>query len=106
MALAEVCPQYAACPGGEDAVLKTVDPKGFAGSNPVCSAEGSSILSRWPRFGKHAWLIASEFIHLLFFLFTNRVALDYRDAEDRNHRNMKLDRRLECFWNDFSVGQK
>ena len=39
MALAEVCPQYAACPGGEDAVLKTVDPKGFAGSNPVCSAE-------------------------------------------------------------------
>ena len=37
MALAEVCPQYAACPGGEDAVLKTVDPKGFAGSNPVCS---------------------------------------------------------------------
>ena len=39
MALAEVCPQYAACPGGEDAVLKTVDPKGFAVSNPVCSAD-------------------------------------------------------------------
>ena len=46
MALAEVCPHYAACPGGEDAVLKTVDLKGFAGSNPVCSAEGSSILPR------------------------------------------------------------
>ena len=46
MALAEACPHFAACPGGEDAVLKTVDPKGFAGSNPVCSANGSSILPR------------------------------------------------------------
>ena len=27
---------YAACPGGEGADLKSVDPKGFAGSNPVC----------------------------------------------------------------------
>lgn len=29
---------FAACPGGEGAVLKTVGPKGLAGSNPVCSA--------------------------------------------------------------------
>ena len=29
---------YAVCPGGEGAVLKTVGPKGFAGSNPVCGA--------------------------------------------------------------------
>ena len=28
----------AVCPGGEGAVLKTVDLKGFAGSNPVCGA--------------------------------------------------------------------
>lgn len=28
---------FAACPGGEGAVLKTVGPKGLAGSNPVCS---------------------------------------------------------------------
>lgn len=38
MALAEVCPQYAVCPGGEEAVLKIVEPKGFAGSNPVHGA--------------------------------------------------------------------
>ena len=79
MALAEVCPQYAACPGGEDAVLKTVDPKGFAGSNPVCSADSKWIYS------------------LAIFLFTNRVALDYRGAEDRNHRNMKLKLYFEFF---------
>ena len=82
---------------GEEAVLKTVALNGVQGSNPWGSAEGSSILPRWPRFGKHAWLIASEFIHLLFFLFTNRVALDYQRAEDRNHRNMKWDRRFEFF---------
>ena len=29
--------RYAVCPGGEGAVLKTVGPKGLAGSNPVCS---------------------------------------------------------------------
>ena len=29
---------YAACLGGEEAHLKCVDPRGFAGSNPVCSA--------------------------------------------------------------------
>ncbi len=28
---------YGACPGGEEAVLKTVGLKRFAGSNPVCS---------------------------------------------------------------------
>ena len=28
---------FAACPGGEGAVLKTVGPKGLAGSNPACS---------------------------------------------------------------------
>ena len=28
-----------ACPGGEEAVLKTVGLKRFAGSNPVCSAK-------------------------------------------------------------------
>ena len=50
MALAEVCPQYAACPGGEDAVLKTVDPKGFAGSNPVCSAFEQAVLLLWSFF--------------------------------------------------------
>ena len=26
---------YAACPGGEEVVLKTVELKGFTGSNPV-----------------------------------------------------------------------
>ena len=26
---------YAVCPGGEGAVLKTVGPKGLAGSNPI-----------------------------------------------------------------------
>ena len=31
---------YAACPGGEGADLKSVGPKGLAGSNPVCSAKG------------------------------------------------------------------
>lgn len=31
----------AACPGGEGAVLKTVGPRGLAGSNPVCSAYSS-----------------------------------------------------------------
>ena len=31
---------FAACPGGEGAVLKTVGPKGLAGSNPVCGALG------------------------------------------------------------------
>lgn len=30
--------QYAVCPGGEGAVLKTVGLKGLAGSNPVCGA--------------------------------------------------------------------
>ena len=30
---------YGACPGGEEAVLKTVGLKRFAGSNPVCSAK-------------------------------------------------------------------
>ena len=40
MALAEVCPLYAVCPGGEEAVLKTVELKGFAGSNPVHGANG------------------------------------------------------------------
>ena len=29
---------YAVCPGGEEAVLKTVDRKRFAGSNPVHGA--------------------------------------------------------------------
>ena len=29
---------YAVCPGGEEVVLKTIDPKGFAGSNPVYGA--------------------------------------------------------------------
>ena len=29
---------YAVCPGGEGAVLKTVGPKGLAGSNPVHGA--------------------------------------------------------------------
>lgn len=29
---------YAVCPGGEGADLKSVELKGFAGSNPVCSA--------------------------------------------------------------------
>lgn len=29
---------YAVCPGGEEAVLKTVGLKGLAGSNPVCGA--------------------------------------------------------------------
>lgn len=28
-------PSYAVCPGGEEAVLKIVDPKGFVGSNPM-----------------------------------------------------------------------
>ena len=31
---------YAACPGGEEAVLKTVGSKGLAGSNPVRSVLG------------------------------------------------------------------
>ena len=30
---------YAVCPGGEVADLKSVELKGFAGSNPVCSDE-------------------------------------------------------------------
>ena len=30
----------AVCPGGEEAVLKTVGPSGLAGSNPVCGAIG------------------------------------------------------------------
>lgn len=29
---------FAVCPGGEEAVLKTVGRKRFAGSNPVCGA--------------------------------------------------------------------
>ena len=29
---------YGRCPGGEEAVLKTVGPKGLAGSNPVSVA--------------------------------------------------------------------
>ena len=29
---------YAACPGGEGDDLKSFELKGFAGSNPVCSA--------------------------------------------------------------------
>ena len=29
---------FAVCPGGEGAVLKTVGPKGLAGSNPVRGA--------------------------------------------------------------------
>ena len=29
---------YAVCAGGEGADLKSVELKGFAGSNPVCSA--------------------------------------------------------------------
>ena len=34
----ESCTQrYAACPGGEDGVLKTLAPKGVVGSNPTCS---------------------------------------------------------------------
>ena len=31
---------FAVCPGGEGAVLKTVGPKGLAGSNPVYGALG------------------------------------------------------------------
>ena len=34
---------YAVCPGGEGAVLKTVDQKWFAGSNPVCSVYRSVV---------------------------------------------------------------
>ena len=30
-----LCKYFAVCPGGEGAVLKTVGPKGLAGSNPV-----------------------------------------------------------------------
>ena len=41
---------YAACPGGEGAVLKTVDQKWFAGSNPVCSAFEQVVLLLWSLF--------------------------------------------------------
>ena len=34
---------YAACPGGEGAVLKTVGPRGLAGSNPVRGASLARI---------------------------------------------------------------
>ena len=34
---------FAACPGGEGGVLKTLGPKGLAGSNPVCSVERKII---------------------------------------------------------------
>ena len=38
----------AVCPGGEGAVLKTVEPKGFAGSNPVGGVrEGSFKQAFW-----------------------------------------------------------
>ena len=32
------------CLGGEEAVLKTVDPYGFAGSNPVCVAINAPVV--------------------------------------------------------------
>ena len=34
---------YAACPGGEGAVLKTVGCERLAGSNPVCSASRKEV---------------------------------------------------------------
>ena len=42
---------YAVCPGGEVADLKSVELKGFAGSNPVCSAfEQAILLLLWSFF--------------------------------------------------------
>lgn len=34
---------YAVCPGGEEAVLKIVGPKGLAGSNPVYGAYPDTV---------------------------------------------------------------
>ena len=46
MALAEVCPQYAACPGGEDAVLKTSNALiRIGGSSPSTYADSKWIYS-------------------------------------------------------------
>ena len=38
--------ENAACPGGEGAVLKTVGPKGLAGSNPVCGVNNYAVLAQ------------------------------------------------------------
>ena len=37
---------HAACPGGEEDDLKSFDPKGFAGSNPVCGVVADSNHSK------------------------------------------------------------
>ena len=41
---------YAVCSDGEGADLKSVELKGFAGSNPVCSAFEQAVLLLWSFF--------------------------------------------------------
>lgn len=65
---------YAVCPGGEGADLKSVELKGFAGSNPVCSA-----------FEQNYFTIM-EFLsqrNSIFFYLDNKSAESTRSADTR-----------------------
>ena len=50
---------YAVCPGGEEAVLKTVGRKRLAGSNPVCSVRYLSHRGNYPELVDSFWWATS-----------------------------------------------